>query len=70
MAFYEILREDANGYASAIVRAHGTKQALDAVKHLGFTPANAVVERVPDGRDVDNKVLAFVEEPHDADFAE
>lgn len=70
MAFYEILREDATGYASAIVRAHGTKQALGAVKHLGFTDDNSVVLRVPDGRDVENKVLAFVEESHAADVIE
>lgn len=67
MAFYEVLREDAHGYASALVRAHGTKQAIDAVKHLGFTSANSVVERVPDGRDQPNKILAFVEETA-ADF--
>lgn len=68
MAFYEILREDDNGYASALVRAHGTKQAIDAVKHLGFTAKNSVVERVPDGRNEPNKILAFVDESRVADF--
>lgn len=62
MAIYEVLREDHNGYASALVRAHGTSQAIKAVGHLGFTAKNSVAERVPDGRDEPNKVLAFVEE--------
>jgi hypothetical protein len=62
MAFYEVLREDATGYASAVVRAHGTRQAIAAVAHLGFTVKNSVVERVPDGRGEPNKVLAFVDE--------
>jgi hypothetical protein len=70
MAFYEVLRGDANGYATALVRAHGRAQAVEAVKHLGFTPDNSVTMRVPDGRNEENKILAFVEESHAADFAE
>lgn len=62
MAFYDVLRNEPNGYASALVRAHGTRQALEAVAHLGFTAANSIVERVPDGRSEPNKILAYVSE--------
>lgn len=62
MAFYEVLRDEPNGYASALVRAHGTRQALAAVSHLGFTAKNSIVVRVPDGRNEPNKVLAHVDE--------
>jgi hypothetical protein len=62
MAFYEVYREDANGYASALVRAHGTRQAVAALSHLGFTAKNSIVERVPDGREHPVKILASVVE--------
>lgn len=62
MAFYEVYREDANGYASAVVRAHGTRQAIGALSHLGFTVKNSIVERIPDGRTEPVKILATVEE--------
>jgi hypothetical protein len=63
MAFYEVVREDENGYASAVVRAHGTRQAVAALTHLGFTAKNSIAERIPDGRDEPVKILATVEEP-------
>ncbi|MFJ9616693.1 hypothetical protein [Streptomyces noursei] len=62
MAFYDIQRTEENGYASAFVRAHGARQALNSVKHLGFTADNSTVSRVSDGRNEPNKILAFVEE--------
>ncbi|MEW2302592.1 hypothetical protein AB0958_21910 [Streptomyces sp. NPDC006655] len=62
MAFYEVYREDENGYASAIVRAHGVRQAVNALTHLGFTQDNSVAERIPDGRSEPVKILATVEE--------
>jgi hypothetical protein len=62
MAFYEVLRSEPNGYASALVRAHGTRQAIAAVSHLGFTAKNSIVERVPDGRSEPVKILSHVEE--------
>lgn len=62
MAFYEVYREDENGYASAVVRAHGTRQAVAALTHLGFTPNNSIVERIQDGRQHPVKILATVEE--------
>jgi hypothetical protein len=62
MAFYEVYREDENGYASAVVRAHGTRQAVNALTHLGFTLDNSIVERIPDGRSEPVKILATVEE--------
>lgn len=62
MAFYQVDREDESGYASAIVRAHGSRQALAAVSHLGFTAKNAFARRIDDGRGEPNAVLSFVEE--------
>jgi hypothetical protein len=62
MAFYEVVREDENGYASAIVRAHGTGQAVRALSHLGFTAKNSVVERLADGRNLPVTILATVDE--------
>lgn len=62
MAFYDVQRNEPTGYASALVRAHGTRQALAAVAHLGFTAKNSTVERVTDGRNEPIKILAFVEE--------
>lgn len=62
MAFYEVYREDENGYASAVVRAHGTRQAIAALTHLGFTQKNSIAERIPDGRALPVKILAHVEE--------
>jgi len=62
MAFYEVYREDENGYASAVVRAHGTRQAVAALTHLGFTADNSIVERIPDGRQHAVKILAHVED--------
>jgi hypothetical protein len=62
MAFYEVFRDDETGYATALVRAHGLRQAVAAVSHLGFTANNSVAVRVPDGRTEPNKVLAFAEE--------
>lgn len=62
MAFYEVYREDATGYASAVVRAHGTRQAVAALSHLGFTVKNSIAERIPDGRTEPVKILATVEE--------
>lgn len=62
MAFYEVYREDENGYASAVVRAHGVRQAIGALSHLGFTVKNSIAERIPDGRSEPVKILATVEE--------
>lgn len=62
MAIYEVYREDETGYASAVVRAHGTRQAIGALSHLGFTVKNSIAERIPDGRELPVKVLATIEE--------
>jgi hypothetical protein len=70
MAFYEVYREDATGYASAVVRAHGTRQAIAALSHLGYTAKNATAERIPDGRALPVKILATVEEPAPDNLAE
>jgi hypothetical protein len=65
MAFYEVHRSESHGYASAVVRAHGVRQAIAAVSHLGFTDKNSTAERIPDGRGEGVKVLAAIEEWYD-----
>lgn len=62
MAVYIVEREDETGLGTAIVRAHGRRQAIAAVSHLGFTAKNSAVERLRDGKGEPNKVLSFDEE--------
>jgi hypothetical protein len=62
MAVYEVLRSESNGYGSALVRARGTRQAIAALSHLGYTAKNSIATRVPDGRTYPVRILAHVEE--------